>query len=141
MELKRAIIPFDIKADINSTSGTFEGYGSIFGNIDLGGDIVFPGAFTKTLQEWKLKNELPAMYGFHDSSNPIGDWINMAEDEKGLYVQGELWVNGDKRVEQAVVAHNLIKGTGPKGLSIGYLAKDYEFQEFESGTIRFLKRN
>ena len=41
-------IPIEIKA---LGSREFEGHGSIFGNIDLGGDIVVPGAFKMTLAQ------------------------------------------------------------------------------------------
>jgi hypothetical protein len=41
-------VPFEIK-EINDQDGTFEGYGSVFGNIDADGDILEPGAFSKSL--------------------------------------------------------------------------------------------
>ena len=34
-----------------SESGMFEGYASIFGNEDQGGDIVAPGAFARSLAQ------------------------------------------------------------------------------------------
>ena len=63
----------------------------------------------------------------------------MREDTKGLYVRGQLWVKGDKRIEDAVRAHNLMRGTGPKGLSIGYRVKDFDIEEFEGGVVTKLK--
>ena len=35
------------------SSGELEGYVSVFGNLDRGGDVVLPGAFRKTLADWK----------------------------------------------------------------------------------------
>jgi HK97 family phage prohead protease len=140
MEIKRAIIPFEVKnEDPSNEMGLFEGYGSIFGNIDLGGDIVKGGAFNNTLTEWSSKGQLPQMLGFHQDGNVIGDWLEMREDEKGLYVKGQLWVKGDKRIEEAVKAHNILRGTGPKGLSIGYYVKDQDLLEFNGGMVRELK--
>lgn len=140
MEMKHATIPFKVKSeDANSDLGLFEGYGSIFGNIDLGGDIVMPGAFTKSLMDWGEKRQLPQLLAFHQNGNVIGDWLEMREDEKGLYVKGQLWVKGDKRIEDAVRAHNLMLGTGPKGLSIGYRVKEHEIEEFDSGVVTKLK--
>ena len=141
METKSFIIPFtEVKAgDENNEAGRFSGYGSVFGNVDLGGDIVSPGAFAKSLNEWSRKGQLPAMYGFHNSTNPIGDWLVMREDEKGLFVEGQLWVKAESRIEQAIVAHNIMKGTGPKGLSIGYRVREFEDTETSQGTIRTLK--
>lgn len=142
MEKKKAIVPFNLKSDgdTRNATGRFEGYGSVFGNIDFGGDVVQRGAFTKSLDAWRSKNELPQMLGFHNSSNVIGDWLEMSEDENGLRVKGELWVNGDKRIEDSVRAHNILRGTGPKGLSIGYIVKDYERQEnYDGGVVTLLK--
>ena len=41
---------FDLD-EYDEEQGVFSGYGSIFGNVDDGGDIVEPGAFTKTIAE------------------------------------------------------------------------------------------
>lgn len=140
MEIKRATIPFDIKGmtDPDDDSGDFKGYGSIFGNIDLGGDIVERGAFSASLERWQAKGEYPQMLGFHRDGNVIGDWTLMREDSKGLYVEGTLWVKAERRIEDAIRAHNILRGTGPKGLSIGYSVKEDEYVEFNGGAVRRL---
>lgn len=140
MEIKRITIPFEIKADadVNNDMGRIEGYGSTFGNVDFGGDIVRGGAFTKSLAEWSAKGQLPQMLYYHDSKAAIGDWVEMREDDKGLFVKGELWVKGDRRIEEAVKAHNIVRGTGPKGLSIGYVVKEDNIIETVNGMVREL---
>src|SRR5210317_1727848 len=55
-------IPLEIKALSN---GEFEGHGSIFGNEDLGGDVVMPGAFRKSLAKHAKSNSLPQMFWMH----------------------------------------------------------------------------
>ncbi len=40
-----------IITDINTKDGIIEGYFSVFGNVDSDGEMVMPGAFTKTLLE------------------------------------------------------------------------------------------
>ena len=138
-EVKRLLIPFELKNEnANGDVGLFEGHGSIFGNIDLGGDIVRAGAFTKTLNEWQAKGQLPTMLYYHDHDKIIGDWLEMREDEKGLYVKGQLWIKGDLRIEDAVRSYNVMRGTGPRGLSIGYRVKQFEMTEFDGGTVREL---
>jgi HK97 family phage prohead protease len=142
MELKRISCPLvEVKADgdANSNEGVFSGYGSTFGNLDLGGDIIKAGAFTKSLNDWGMKGEMPFLLAFHDMSRPIGDWLEMREDEKGLFVRGQLWVKGDRRIEDAVMAYNMLRGTGQKTLSIGYRVNDYEMQESMNGSIRVIK--
>ena len=79
---------FEIKAV--SESGTFSGYGSVFGVKDSYGDIVVPGAFTDSLADHKGKNRLPAMLWQHRSAEPIGVYTAMHEDSIGLQVEGQL---------------------------------------------------
>ena len=143
MEIKRISCPLvEVKAegDVNSDEGIFSGYGSTFGNLDLGGDMIQAGAFTKSLDEWHSKNEMPFLLAFHDMNRPIGDWLEMREDEKGLFVRGQLWVKGDRRIEDAVMAYNMLRGTGQKTLSIGYRVNDYEMQDSINGSIRVIKQ-
>lgn len=141
METKRLIVPFDVKIPGgDSPLGVFSGYGSTFGNIDLGGDIVERGAFRASLDDWKSKNMLPQLLWYHDSEKIIGDWISMEEDELGLKVQGKLWIHGDLSVPEAVTAYNVLMGTSVKGLSIGYRVRDFDVQEQADGSqVRILK--
>lgn len=142
MEMKRLIIPLTIKAmaDDASNVGEFEGYGAVFGNIDFGGDIINRGAFQDSLNEWSGKGMLPQMLWYHNSEEIIGDWTEMAEDEYGLRVKGRLWIKGDLKVDEAVKAYNVLRGTSVKGLSIGYRVRDYETQEqMDGSTVRVLK--
>lgn len=137
MEIKRAIIPFtEIKLDGDDSSlGIFEGYGSVFDKVDLGGDIVRKGAFTESLNEWKSKGQLPQLLWYHNWEGLIGDWLEMSEDDRGLKVRGKLWIHGDLKVPEAIKAYNVMRGTGPKGLSIGYMAEEYEDREIMGGSI------
>ena len=140
METKRVTVHFDKKA-LNE-AGEFEGYGSTFGNVDFGDDMVMAGAFEDDLKTWKSKGQLPMMPWYHDMRSPVGDWIEMSEDSKGLFVKGSLWVSGNKRIEAAVAVHNLFTGTGPKGLSIGFMIPEdgFEWIEQDNKLIRALKR-
>jgi HK97 family phage prohead protease len=68
----------------------FEGHGAVFGNVDLGGDVILPGAFKRTLAEHKANGSLPAMFWMHNPDRVPGKWLEVAEDDKGLAVKGEL---------------------------------------------------
>lgn len=103
--------------------GLFRGYGSTFGNVDKVKDICVKGCFERSLSELKTNNTLPSMYWMHDPAEPIGDWISVQEDTKGLKVEGQLWT-GSQETECSRKAMNLLKGTGAKGLSIGYQTRD-----------------
>lgn len=113
---------FKLASD-DAPAGTIDGYGSVFNLIDRGGDIVLPGAFKKTLADWKRRKENPPMLWSHDPSDPIGHWTELSEDARGLKVKGELFVDD---VPQAAVVHALMKRGAVKGLSIGYMTKEAE---------------
>lgn len=117
--MRTIVAPFlEVKFDQGAV-GRFRGYGSIFGNVDLGNDICVKGCFVDSITEHKSNNTMPLMCWMHKMEEPIGDWLDMGEDVKGLFVEGQLWL-GDNETECSRKANNLLRGTGPKGLSIGY---------------------
>lgn len=125
MDLNRLAFDCEIKLDAgdgDTAIGTVTGYGSVFGIMDRGGDVVEKGAFKKSLAEWKKKKQLPSMLWHHDTWQPIGVWKSIEEDDRGLKVEGQLVLD----VQQAKEAHALVKAGAVKGLSIGYRAKEYE---------------
>jgi uncharacterized protein len=97
----------------------FEGHGSVFGNADLGGDIVVPGAFKRSLAEHKKSGTLPVMLWMHKMDQVAGVWHEMKEDSRGLYVRGEL---ADTQLGQEI--HTLLKMKAVRGMSIGYRVAD-----------------
>jgi hypothetical protein len=142
-EIKSLVVPFELDVKAVTSTGEFEGYGAVFNNMDYGRDVIKPGAFRKTLKEWKRRKQMPAMFWHHNDYQPVGEWLEMAEDEKGLFVKGQLWVEGNslgrKPIEAAEMVRNLVTSNGPKGLSIGYSAKDYKFEDHEGTRARILK--
>lgn len=137
IERKRAVIPFQRKSV--TAAGEFVGLASTFGNVDLGGDVVVAGAFRDTLSEWKARRELPLLAWYHDMGEPVGDWLEMDEDANGLPCRGQLWVDADRRTDAAVKARNMLIGTGPKGLSIGYGVRESEEAVRDGKPVRLLK--
>lgn len=111
-------------------SGTFTGYGAVFGNTDLDREIIEPGAFSRTLAEHKARGTMPAMLAHHDMRNVIGLWQTMREDDRGLLVKGELITD----VANARDVYTLMKKRALRGLSIGFRVKEFEFDS--DGTRR-----
>jgi uncharacterized protein len=109
-ETKRAALSLNaLEAD-----GTFSGYASLFGAIDLGQDAVEPGAFAKSL---KARGAAGIRMLFqHDPNEPIGRWTRIVEDRRGLLVQGQLSVT--TRRGREVLA--LMRDGALDGLSIGF---------------------
>jgi HK97 family phage prohead protease len=56
------------------------------------------------------------MFWQHNPDEPIGKWLDMAEDGKGLFVEGQL----NMGVQRAREAYALLKEGDIDGLSIGY---------------------
>jgi uncharacterized protein len=109
MQVKSA--PFQLK-QAPSDTGEFEGYASVFDVVDLGMDVVAPGAFTKSLASGRKVK----MLWQHSMPDVIGVWDEVREDERGLYVKGRLI----KQVQKALEADALLKAGAIDGLSIGY---------------------
>ena len=114
-------IPLEIKS---LSDREFEGHGSVFKNIDLGGDIVLPGAFKRSLKQHKDSGQLPQMFWMHDPSRVPGKWLDMSEDKKGLVVRGVL---ADTDLGNEI--HTLLKMDAVRGLSIGYVTRDQDFDK------------
>lgn len=114
MEIKRFQSALEIKATEDET-GTFTGYGSIFGNVDSYGDIVERGAFVKHLAN-NPANSVKLLWQ-HDTEQPIGVYDEIREDDHGLFVKGRLLVN---EIAKAREAYALLKNGAISGLSIGY---------------------
>jgi HK97 family phage prohead protease len=112
---KNSGVPLDVKAVADD--GTFEGYGSIFGNVDSYGEVVEPGAFTASLVDARRKGRSIKMLWQHNPDQPIGVWDDLAEDSKGLYVKGRLLRDVSPL---AAEAYGLLKAAALDGLSIGY---------------------
>ena len=98
-------------------NGAFEGYASVFDDLDSAQDRVVKGAFKKTLDKCSRTGRMPALLWQHDAREPIGVWREMFEDQKGLYVKGELFVDEIPRARQA---YKLMCEGGLSGLSIGF---------------------
>ena len=96
--------------------GVIEGYAASFGGVDFGGDTIVPGAFKDTIAHHHAAGTAPAMLWAHRQSEPIGKWIAMGEDARGLRVQGRL----NTETEPGRKAHAHIKAGDVTGLSIGY---------------------
>lgn len=108
---------FEIKAVDDDEPGAFAGYASVFGETDQVRDVVAAGAFKRTLSEHRRKGRMPALLWQHDVHEPVGVWKKMKEDDHGLMVHGQLFVEDIPRARQA---HRLLKEGGMSGMSIGY---------------------
>ena len=134
LSFKNAGETLDIKA--LADDGTFEGYGSIFGNVDSYGEIVEPGAFSASLVDGRRKGRSVKMLWQHNPEQPIGVWESMGEDSKGLIVRGRLLKD---TVAKAAEAYSLLKEGALDGLSIGYRTIEASPHPDKSGILSLKK--
>lgn len=109
---------FSLEIKATDDAGVIEGYASVFGGEpDSYGDVIMPGAYAESLVKHRRAGTMPLMLWGHQSSElPVGDWVDMAEDGKGLWAKGQLDL--DDPMGQRV--HRAIKRKSVRGLSIGY---------------------
>ena len=69
-----------------SADGLVEGYASLFGEVDQARDMVMPGAFAQTLRTRGLRR-IPMLFQ-HDPAEPVGIWLELREDFRGLLARG-----------------------------------------------------
>ncbi|MEH6776191.1 MAG: HK97 family phage prohead protease [Cereibacter changlensis] len=93
-----------------------EGYASIFGRRDQGGDVVLAGAYGGSLAALAAAGRRVKMLWQHDPGQPIGVWDEVREDATGLYVKGRIVTE----VERGREAAALLAAGAIDGLSIGY---------------------
>jgi uncharacterized protein len=106
----------DLAVEAVEPDGTFSGYASLFGKVDLGKDVVEPGAFARSLKARGASGI--RMLFQHDPNEPVGAWTEIREDARGLFVRGRL----AKDVGRARDVLNLMRGGALDGLSIGFHA-------------------
>jgi HK97 family phage prohead protease len=115
MDLEHKFCRFD--AEVTVAEGSkIEGYASLFGACDQGGDVVAKGAYARSLKSLNADGRAVKMLWQHDPAQPIGIWDEVCEDAKGLYVKGRLLDSVEKGREAAA----LIEAGAIDGLSIGY---------------------
>lgn len=117
----------DAEIKMDGDTGKFSGYASVFGGVDSYGDTLVRGAFESTLRT----NGKPKMFFNHSWDMPIGKWTKAKEDDKGLFVEGELTpglaLSADVR---AAMRHGTLDG-----LSIGGYLKKGDYEETDGGRI------
>jgi HK97 family phage prohead protease len=101
--------------DTDSVKGIVSGYFSKFDNVDSDGDIMKPGAFTKTIREQGPASAQPRIKHLlnHDPSQPLGKLLTLREDEYGLYYESQVGTHDGgedfiKMVESGLITEHSI---------------------------------
>lgn len=111
---------------VGEPTGEITFYAASFGTVDLIGDRVMPGAFTKSLEKWRRSGDpIPVVFShsWDDPNRIIGsaDPNECHEDPKGLFIKAQLDIDDNatakvvfKQIQKRVVkeasfAYDVIK--------------------------------
>lgn len=118
MRVKSCTMAVKAVAESETNAGEFEAIVATY-DLDSYGDRIVPGAFEKTLAEWKAKGDpLPVIWS-HMSFDPdahIGVVLEAEERAEGLWVKGRLDLDQPK----AAQVHRLMKGRRVTQFSFAY---------------------
>ena len=79
----------EVKMD--ASTGEFTCYGNVKGNVDHALDKTMHGAYIESVKAHKAAGTMPGMFWMHKSHDlPVGVWLDMEEDVKGLKMRGRL---------------------------------------------------
>jgi HK97 family phage prohead protease len=96
-------------ADSDTKQGVVSGYFAVFGNRDLDGDIIEPGAFTKTVMERGPQGKQLIKYLLdHDKNKVVAKITNLYEDNKGLRYEAKIGTHAAGQDFQKMIESELI---------------------------------
>lgn len=121
-------------------AGTIEGYRSVFGVIDEGGDIVEKGAFKNTLSEY-LHLGFTAHSHDWNFSEAVGFPVEAKEDDHGWWVKSQFHSTDDAQKIRTKAKERMEAGK-QVGFSFGYAPKKYihiEAKDYEAELPKYIK--
>lgn len=128
------VIPYklsQVKTDEdNPNVGYIAGYASTFGNIDQGDDIIDKGAFKRTIKDRKGKWPFLLNHWKH-----VGYNIEAEEDDFGLKTYSEMLLDDTEALYKYKLAKRAFELGTQMGLSIGYRAIKFAYEDIIVGKI------
>lgn len=124
---------FQLK-DMNEGTGEFEGYASIFGSVDQGGDIVQKGAFSRSINN-RGTSPFPILFS-HDFREPAIGKATLSEDSIGLFTKGKLFIDRTEKIKHIFLN---MKDDVSNSMSFMYDVIQSTFGEIEGNAVRYLK--
>lgn len=133
--MDRLNFPLEVKAV--SDDGSFTGYAAVFNNIDLGDDVILPGAFksAKTTKDGKIR------IAIGHRLDMLAGKASFMQDDHGLRVEGKLTLG----VSYVKDHYALMRDGVLDGLSVGFniIGQGDEpgasFEKRDGRTVRVIK--
>ena len=114
---------------------TIKAYGSVFGNKDSDNDVIFKGAYKKSINEWGPEGQdRIKLVAQHDMSRPIARITSMEEDDYGLLIEAKFgdWTDSKDYYE-------MMKAGVINELSVGFSAIQKEKNDLGGYDIKNIK--
>jgi HK97 family phage prohead protease len=138
-EVKSLFRGFEIK-EVDTTARTFTGLAAAY-SLDQGGDVILPGAFKRSLADWRRsKGKIIPLIDSHNYGTiraVIGKTMEAEEQSSGLWVKDQV-IDGPDGEE----AMRRVDGGYVDGMSIGYDPVEIKMpdaEEQKQGIWRYLK--
>ena len=113
----------EVKMD--ASTGEFTCYGNVKGNVDHALDKTMNGAYLESVKAHKAAGTMPQMFWMHQSYDlPVGVWLDMEEDAKGLKMRGRL-----SKTALGSDIEILAKDGALNMFSIGYMVEDEKWNQ------------
>jgi len=107
------------------TTGEFSGYAATY-TRDSEGDRIEPGAFAQSIKD--RRGKIPIFLN-HDRQQWAGASTGLAEDGHGLMLRGQLFLDTSAGRDALGLLKNAAAVDFPVGLSIGFMTRDWDFDE------------
>jgi HK97 family phage prohead protease len=135
--------------DSDMKQGIVSGYFAVFGNKDLDGDVIEPGAFAKTVMERGPQGKQLIKYLLdHDKNKVVAKITNLYEDSKGLRYEAKIGTHSAGQDFQKMIESELINqhSFGFRTIKEQYDAQSKsnmikEVMMYEGSAVQFLGAN
>jgi HK97 family phage prohead protease len=135
--------------DVDTEKRSVAGYFAVFGNVDLDGDVIERGAFSKSIKERGPEGKQLIKYLLdHDKTKTIGKITKLSEDDKGLYFEAKIGTHtlGDDFIEmlkseiinQASIGFRTVKEQYDQVMKANRIK---EVMLYEGSSVQFLGAN
>jgi uncharacterized protein len=130
----------DIKA-VETADGGFEGYASLFGVIDSGGDVVERGAFADAIPAFIRDGFIGDGHNWGSvGEGALGTIRDAREDERGLFIKAEYHSTPSAQIARAIAQERMARGKSV-GLSIGFAIAPGGAEDDRAGTRHLTRIN
>lgn len=126
---------FDVELKSIDDAGNFCLYAAMFSNVDRGGDVIEPGAFTN-LDEFIREGWIA--YEHDTGALPVGYPTAAVQDAHGLKVSGTFHSDPEAQRCRAVIKERMDAGKAVK-CSIGYMTLVESYEKVGGKTVRKLE--